>query len=152
MYSLCWPPLKLVILVIYISNVILFPGFPSTTPCPIPPYLHMPLLRVLPHPPTHSCFTTLTFPYVGVPCLHRSKSHWCQIRFCYICSLRYGSHHVHSLGLHWELWGAGGSDWLIWFFILWCCKTLSSRSSSPNSSTGVPVLSLMIGCEHLHRY
>ena len=41
------------ILFIYISNVIPFPGFPSANPLPHP-HLTLLLMRVLTHPPTHS--------------------------------------------------------------------------------------------------
>ena len=59
----------------------LFPVFPSATPL-----YHSPppaCMRVLPHPPTHSCLHTLKFPYTGALSLHRTKglsSHWCPTR------------------------------------------------------------------------
>ena len=37
-------------------------------------------------------------------------------------------------------------------FLLWGRKPLISFSPCPNSSTGVTVLSPMVGCEHLHLY
>ena len=57
------------IFLIYISNVIPFPGFPSKK-YPLPP-----------HQPTHSYFLALAFPYTGAQSLQRTKglsSHWCQ--------------------------------------------------------------------------
>jgi hypothetical protein len=55
-----------------------FSGF-----CSANPLLHPPppaSLSVLPHPPTHSYFTALAFPYTGALSLHRINglsSHWC---------------------------------------------------------------------------
>jgi hypothetical protein len=52
-------------------------SFPSTS---LPPPASM---RVLPHPPTYSCLSTLAFPYPGSSSLHRTKgipSQWYQIR------------------------------------------------------------------------
>ena len=50
--------------------------FPVSPPqLPIPSSLS-PLpasMRVLPHPPTHSCLSTLSFPYAGSSSLHRTK-------------------------------------------------------------------------------
>jgi hypothetical protein len=49
---------SLVIIFIYISNVIPFPGFPSKTPYPLAlPHAHQ-------H--THSCFLALAVPYTGI--------------------------------------------------------------------------------------
>lgn len=48
-----------------------FPVSPLETPYPIfPPHSSM---RVLTHPPTHSCLPTLAFPYTGAWRLHRTK-------------------------------------------------------------------------------
>ena len=44
---------------------------PLQTPYPISPYLAS--MRVLPHPPNHSCLTTLAFLYTGASSLHRAK-------------------------------------------------------------------------------
>ena len=53
---------------------------PLKTPYPIlPPPASM---RVFPHPPTHSCLTTLASPFDGATSLHRTKhlpSHGYQI-------------------------------------------------------------------------
>jgi hypothetical protein len=58
-------------LFIYISNVILLPSFPFKNPLThsILPYSY----EGAPHPPTHSCLTTLAFPYPGVSNLHRPR-------------------------------------------------------------------------------
>jgi hypothetical protein len=59
---------------------------PFPVPPPEIPYLFSPPLasmRVFPHPPTHSCFSVLVFPYTGALSLHRTKglfSHWCPTR------------------------------------------------------------------------
>jgi hypothetical protein len=42
--------------------------------------------------------------------------------------------------------------WLILLFFLFLLLLFSSFSPSLNSSTGVPVVSLMVGCEHVHLY
>jgi hypothetical protein len=67
---------------IYISSVIyslsLFPLLKHPIHPPPPAST-----RVLPHPPTHSCFPALAFSYSGALSLHWTKnlsSHWCQIR------------------------------------------------------------------------
>ena len=44
---------------------------PLQTPNSIPPYPAS--MRVLPHPPTHSCLTALAFLYTGASSLHRTK-------------------------------------------------------------------------------
>ena len=65
------------ILFMYISNVVPFPGFPSANPLSHPP---SPVsLRVMPH----FYLTTLASPYVGASSLHRPiglHSNWCQLR------------------------------------------------------------------------
>ena len=48
-----------------------FPGSLLETPYSIPPPSAS--MRVLPHPPTHSCLPTLAFPYTGASSLHRTK-------------------------------------------------------------------------------
>ena len=48
-----------------------FPVSPPQTP-----YLLLPnpaSIRVLPHLPTHSCLSTIAFPYPGSSSLHRTK-------------------------------------------------------------------------------
>ena len=71
----------LVILFIYISNVIPFLSIHSTSPhLLLPPPAFM---RVLPHPPTYSCLSDLTFPYPESSSLQRTKglpSQSCHIR------------------------------------------------------------------------
>jgi hypothetical protein len=73
---------------------------------------------------------------------------------CYICNWSHGSLHVYSLfgGL---LPGSSGGGGLVGWY---CCSSygvanpFSSFSPSSNSSTGVPVLSPMVSCEHLPLY
>ena len=51
------------------------------TPYPVP--FSPASMTVFPHPPSHSYFTTLAFPYTGASSIHRTKglpSHCCQIR------------------------------------------------------------------------
>jgi hypothetical protein len=63
------------IFLIYISNVIPFPGFPTPNPYPFP---FSPA-----HQPTHSQLPALAFPYTGASNLHRTKgfsSLWCLTR------------------------------------------------------------------------
>jgi hypothetical protein len=72
----------LVILFIYIWNVIPPSWFPLHNP---PKSFPLPTasMIVLPNPPTHSCLTTLAFPYAVAFSLHRTKcfpSGWCQKR------------------------------------------------------------------------
>jgi hypothetical protein len=76
----------LVILFISISNAIPLPGFPSLNPIAHPCHLPLPLppfCEHAPHPPIHSCLTSLAFPYTGASSLHRTNglpSHGCQTR------------------------------------------------------------------------
>ena len=54
---------------------------PLETPYPILP--NTASVRVLPHPPTHSCLPILAFPYIRASSLHRAQdlsSHWCPTR------------------------------------------------------------------------
>jgi hypothetical protein len=102
------------ILIIYISNVIPFSGFPTRTPYPIPPPLAS--MRVLPYPATHSCLPALSFYCIGVSNLHRTNglsSHWCPTRSSSATyAAWHGSNHVYT-GLwfiHWELWGVSLVD------------------------------------------
>ena len=48
-----------------------FPVSSLKTPYPIP--LYTASMRVLYHPPTHSCLTALAFLYPGASSLHRTK-------------------------------------------------------------------------------
>ena len=71
----------LLILFIYISNASPLPSFSSANPLSYPPTPTS--IRVLPHPQSQSCLTTLAFPYAGASSLHRTQglpSHQCQIR------------------------------------------------------------------------
>jgi hypothetical protein len=89
------------ILLIYISNVIPFSGFPSTNPLSHPPSHAS--MKVLPYLPTHPYLTTLAVPYTGASNLYKTKglsSHRCQTRLfilCYICDWSHGLLHVYTL-------------------------------------------------------
>jgi hypothetical protein len=63
--------LLIIILFVYISNDISLPGYPSTNyPIPFPFFpISFVFMRVLLHPFTHSCLTTLTSPYAGASSL-----------------------------------------------------------------------------------
>jgi hypothetical protein len=72
----------------------------------------------------------------------------------HIYSRSHGSLHVYFFGWWfspWELWEKGGGCLVGWY----CCSShgvanpFSSFSPSPNSSTGVPLLSPMFGCKNL---
>ena len=51
--------------------VFTFPVSILQTPYPISPLTAS--MRLLTHLPTHSCLTTLAFPYTGASSLHRTK-------------------------------------------------------------------------------
>ena len=87
----------------------LFLTSPLQPPYHIHPYRGS--MRVLNHPPTHSCLITLAFLYTGASNLHK------------------------GLSFH-------------WYYV----RPLHLFQPFPNSSVGVPVLSLMVGCEHPHLY
>jgi hypothetical protein len=123
-----------------------FPLCKPLIPSPPPAFMRMP-----PSHTPHSCLTVLALTYPGVSSLHWSKglsSHWCLLRpssVTSICAGAMGSFNVYSLVCvlvpgNWEL------GW-------YCCYSygvandFTSFSPSPNSSIGVPVLSLMVGCE-----
>ena len=74
----------LVILFIYISNIMPLPDIPSTNPL-VPLCLPPASMRVLHHPPTHSCLTTLVFPTLWGLVPHYSTSsiiHVLLVRLC----------------------------------------------------------------------
>jgi hypothetical protein len=73
--------LLLIILFIYIQVLSLFWVSPLQTPTSIP--VPFACKRVLTHPLTNSCLTTVAYPFSGASSLHGTKhlpSHWCQIR------------------------------------------------------------------------
>ena len=70
---------------------------------------------------------------------------------CYISSWSHGFLHVYSLVGGLVTGSSVGSSWLILFF-LWGCKPLNFLQSFQNSSTGVPMLSPMVGCEYSYLY
>jgi hypothetical protein len=113
-------------------------------------------MRVFPHVPTHSHLTALASPYTGASSLHRTKglpSHCCQIRQLLLLQMQLEPW-VPPCVLFGDLVPGSSeeSGWLILFFFLLVAILFSSFNLSPNSFTGVPVLSPMVGCEHLHLY
>jgi hypothetical protein len=121
-------------------------------PIPSPPAS----LRVFP-PPTHP----LQPPRPGIPLHWGTKPSQDQgpliplmsnkTILCYICSWSHGFLHVYLIfGWRfspWELWGV----WLFWYCFSSYGVANPFRSFSPfsNFSTGDPMLSPMVGCEHL---
>jgi len=113
-----------------------------------------PLSLLLWETPPHSCLSARAFPCAGESSLYRTKGHPLPLMpekaiLCYICSRSHGSLPVYSLvgGL---VPGNSLGVWLVDIIVLLMVAIpLSSFSPSPNSSTGVPVLSLMVGHEHL---
>jgi hypothetical protein len=106
-------------------------------------------MRVPPNPPIHSCLTEPAFPYLEhwvstgprtSPAIDAREG---------ICSWSQGSLHVYSLVGGLVPGSSGGSGWLILLFFLWGCNP-RQLLPSPNSSIGVPMLSSMVGCKHLH--
>jgi hypothetical protein len=110
-------------------------------------------MRVFPHPPC------LVLSYTGALSLHRTKglsSHWClTISSSAIYAAGAIGPSMCSLLLMVQYLGALEGGGLIGWY---CCssyevaKPLSSFSPFPNSSTWDPMLSLLIGCEHLPLY
>jgi hypothetical protein len=117
------------------------------SPYPVNPHYILPFppsMRVLPHPPTHSHLTSLALPYTRASSLHRTKGlsfHWCPTK---------PSSATYAAGAMGPSLGALG-DLASWY----CCSSygvatpfFSFRPFS-NFSTGVPMLSPMVGCKHL---
>ena len=65
--------------------------FPPQPPHPISLSLPFASMRVLLHPLTHSCLTTLASPYTGASSL--------KAILCYICTWSHGFLHVYTLWL-----------------------------------------------------
>ena len=99
---------------------------------PIPFPLHSASMRMLLHPSTHSCLTSLTLvhqaftepgasPLIdarkGNPLLHKQLDPWPLHVYSMVPSLVPGS--------------SGGSGWLIVLFFLWGCKHLLLLQSFP---------------------
>jgi hypothetical protein len=85
------------------------------------------------------------------------SSHWCQTRLSsatYVAGVMGPS--MCTLWVGGSVPGSSGvSGWLILLFLVWGCKPLQlleSLSPLSNSSTGIPVLSPMVGCESLPLY
>ena len=141
----------MVIFFIYFSNVIHLLCFPSAnTLCHAPSFLflrgcsanHTLLLSTLTL--TNAEPQTFTGPRAPLPLIPDKAI------LCYIGSWSQGSFHVYSLlgvlvsGRSW------GSGWLILLFLLLGCKPIQLFHSFPQLLRGVPVLSLMVACNHLH--
>jgi hypothetical protein len=112
-------------------------------------------MRALPYLPTHSLLPTLAFPIdwviessqdQGPPLLLMPN----KAILCYICSWSHKSLHVYSLVGDLVPGSSGESGWWILLFFLWACKLLQLLSPFSTSSIGDSVLSLMVGCKHLH--
>jgi hypothetical protein len=76
-----------------------------------------------------------------------------KVIFCYICSRSHGCHKVYSL-VGCLVPGSSLGYLYGWFccFSYWVVNFFSFFSPSLNSSIGVPMLSSMVGCKHLHLY
>ena len=105
---------------IYIPNVIPFLSLPAN---PLPSPLPPTSMRVLSHPPTHSHLTTLAFPNTGTKSHHRTNGLSSQLFQIKPSSVAYTAGAI---------------------------QTPLAPSVFPNSSTGVPMLSPVIGCQHLY--
>ena len=108
---------------------------------------------MLPHPPNHSSLPTLSVPCTGALSLHRTKglsSHRCATRPSFATYVAtYGLLHCTMVvGLVPGSSGGRRSGWLILLFFLWGCNPFSSVSPFSNSSTGNPMISPIVGCEH----
>ena len=102
-------------------------------------------------PPTHSHLTALAFPYNGPSSLHRIKSFSFPMPdkaiLCYICGWRHGS--LHGYYLFGGLVPGSSGLWLVDIVVLPVgLQTPSVLPLAP--ALEVPMLSPMVGCEHLH--
>ena len=143
------------ILFIYISSVIPFPGFPSKNPLSHPPSPCF--YEGTPPPPTHSCFTDLASLFTGASEPSKDQGPLLSLIFnkailCYLCGWSHGSLYVYSLVGGLVPGSSEGSGWLILLFLFWHCYPFGSFSPFSNSFIGVPVISSMVGCEHLPLY
>jgi hypothetical protein len=131
-----------------------FQSFPPQSP--ITSYLPHASVRVLHYLPSHSCVSILAFPYFGSSNLHRIKglhSQWCQIRWS---SAIYPAGAMGTLCVLLGWWFSARSFGGVFLVGWYCCSSygvanpFSSSSPFANFSIGVPVLSPMFGCVHLH--
>jgi hypothetical protein len=149
----------LVILVIYLSNVIPFPGFLPENPhhTPLPPVSMKVLSHLTTHPPTHPLLPH--HPSISLCwCIKHSQDQGFPLPMmpdkaivCYICRWSHESLQVYCLVG--SLVSRSSGDLVGWY----CCSSYGVVNpfryfSPPNSSTGVPVLTPMVGCEHLQLY
>jgi len=140
---------------IYISNVIPLPSFPSTNSYP---HLHPCLYEGAPHLPSYSCLSGLVSPYSGSSSLHTTKGlpfQWWKIR-PYSATYPAG-----VMSTFCVLFGWWFSPWEYWGFCLIAIVVLPMRLQNPSAPTvfaltnfpiGLPMLSPMFGCVHLHLY
>ena len=126
----------LVILFIYISSVIPPFQFPLHKPPSPPPSPAS--MRVLPHPPTHFCLSSLAFPYAGVSKLHRTKglpSQWCQIRYSSV------TYPAGAMGTPCVLFGWWFSPWELWGVWLVGIVVLPMGMQSPSAPSVLALIS-----------
>jgi hypothetical protein len=101
--------------------------FPLKTPYPMSPPPA--------HPPTHSHFPVLAFPYTGASGLRRTKglSSGALMTYkailYYLCSWSHGSLHMYSLVGGLVPRSSGGTGWFILLFLLWGCRLLQLLGS-----------------------
>jgi hypothetical protein len=145
------------ILFIYISNVILFPGFPSGNPLSHPPF---PCFYEGAHPLTHPLMSlcsgkeqNLLFSLMlGHPAFTGPRaSSPDKAIFCYTFGWSHRSVHMYSLVGGLNPGSSGGGEGVL-LFLMWVANPFSYFSPFSNSSIGDPVLNTMVGCEHLPLY
>jgi hypothetical protein len=131
-----------------------FPVFPLQTSYPLP--LPSPCFFEGAPPPTHSCLSSIAFPYTGASSLHKTKglsSRWCLTRPS-SATYEAGPLHVYYLVGGLVPGSFGGGVLVVWY----CCSSYGtanpfvSFSPSPNSYFWVPTLSPVVGYMHPHLY
>ena len=141
----------MLILFTYISKVIPFPSFPSANLLshPLSPYIYEgapPPNCPLPsyHPSIFLCWGIKPSQDQGTPLPMMPD----KVILCYISSWSHGSLHVYSF-IGTLVFGSSGV-WLV--DIVFLPLGLQIFSPFSNSSSGVPMFSLMVGCKHPHLY
>jgi hypothetical protein len=126
-----------------------FPISPLKTPYPIPPPPSS--MTVLPIHPVITLHWGIEPSQDQEPLLPLMPN---KDTLCYICCWSPGLFHVYPLVVGLVPGSSGGGGLFGWY----CCSSygvanpFSSFSPSSNSSIGVPMLSPMVGCEHLPLY
>jgi hypothetical protein len=117
-----------------ISNVVPLPGFPSTTPYPIPPsklllWGYSPTHPPLPHCPSIPLHWGVKLPKDQGPLLPLMLMPD-EVILYYLCSWSHGSHRVYCLvgGL---VPGSSEVSGLLILFLLWDCNSLQLLKSLP---------------------